>query len=335
MIPPGQSITDRLRELRARSASSTPASATTTDADTPTGLMPSVATTGAGEETPTSALATPPSADLPTSAMPKPSLAAETTAASRVTDAPTGRIATSPWTASRHSWQASTTTRGDTVGAKIDRALATARSAATRAVTAVKRWPRHIQLAAIGGVAVVLVLGAVMLTGETAPETATLTVVPPSTEASSAPPFAVRTHNERGVAVNVPRDWERRAGGVYVDYVDPAGTGRRVRVLVEPATAEPKRFLQIAEAQLKKNPRSCAPPYQRIALNDAELAGKPAAELEYTCGSGDDKRHGLWRAIVEGGKAYSFYLFTPEESFEESKPIYNEMVRTFRVTGTS
>jgi len=359
MIPPGQSLTDHLAELRAKGKGTQDKAAASTSgtasAETPTGAMPSVETRSANGETPTSQF------DVPTGAMPQPGLA----------DAPTGRLPTASSTASPtaslstalsgslsaarnpstpSAWgtpaaagrdaasrTAPSAAGGDTLGAKIDRALAAARGAATRAVTTVKQWPRHVQLAATGGVALAVVLGAVLFTGgDPEPETSGLTVVQPSESPDATPAFAVKTHNEKGISVNVPQDWERRSsGGVFVDYVDPAGNGRRVRVLVEPASAEPKRFLQIAEEQLKKNPNSCARPYQRIALNDAEAGGKPAAELEYTCGEGDAKRHGIWCAVVEGGKAYSFYLTTPEEAFEESKPIFEEMVRSFQLTGSS
>jgi hypothetical protein len=63
-----------------------------------------------------------------------------------------------------------------------------------------------------------------------------------------------------------------------------------------------------------------------------ELAGEPAAELEYTCGTGDTMRHGLWRAVVRDGKAYSFYLTVAQTRFEESRPIFEELVRSFELT---
>ncbi|HEX2772796.1 MAG TPA: serine/threonine protein kinase, partial [Micromonosporaceae bacterium] len=66
---------------------------------------------------------------------------------------------------------------------------------------------------------------------------------------------------------------------------------------------------------------------------DVELAGSAGAELEYTCGSSGE-RHGLWRMVPHDGKAYSFYLSAADARFEESKPIFDEMASTFRLTET-
>jgi hypothetical protein len=85
----------------------------------------------------------------------------------------------------------------------------------------------------------------------------------------------------------------------------------------------------VAENGLNTRPASCAVPYQRVGLAEAQLAGQAGAELEYTCGEGDEKRHGVWRAVVRDGKAYHFYLSTPEAQFTDSRIIYDELVRSF------
>ena len=89
---------------------------------------------------------------------------------------------------------------------------------------------------------------------------------------------------------------------------------------------------------MSKNKSVCAEPYTRVGLRDTEVAGKPAAELEYTCGS-QEQRHGIWRVVMDPGteshKAYGFYLTTPESRFAESLPVFQEMVNSFKLTGTS
>jgi serine/threonine protein kinase len=159
---------------------------------------------------------------------------------------------------------------------------------------------------------------------------------PPAASASpgasaDAPLIAVQRYtDERGIVVNVPKDWTKSTRGSYVDFTEPAG-GRRVRINVEVAGSTSRRFLVTAENGLKNNPSRCREPYDRVALRDAELAGRDdAAELEYTCGE-EDRRHGLWRAVVVDGKAYHFYLTTTDAQFAESKVIYDEMVRSFRL----
>src|SRR5262249_37891910 len=92
------------------------------------------------------------------------------------------------------------------------------------------------------------------------------------------------------------------------------------------------RFLIAAENGLKKNQDSCPPPYSRVALRDTvTLDGQPAAELEYTCGSGERARHGLWRAAVISKKAYGFFLTVEADQFDAYKPIYLEAVRSYHL----
>ncbi|MEV4758039.1 protein kinase [Micromonospora sp. NPDC049559] len=195
----------------------------------------------------------------------------------------------------------------------------------------IKGWPRKVQLAAAGGVALVLVLGTVLLFSggdpeRPAPQAGSLT---PSAPAVQTQPYA-----DRGVAVNVPKGWTRNGAGTYVDYVDPQDSGRKVRIIVEKFSGSSShRWAEIAENGLKKpDSKSCARPYARLAFTDVELAGKAAAEFEYNCGQGDAMRHGVWRGVVSGGKAYSFYLTSNDGKFAESKPIFDEMVRSFQLT---
>jgi hypothetical protein len=210
----------------------------------------------------------------------------------------------------------------------------TARRTGSQLVTTVKGWPRNVQIAAAAGVAAVVLLGSIVVLSGGGGDDDTPTQAGNVTSAPAAPAFETQRHAERGVAVNVPQGWKRSGGtGVFFDYTDPADKGRRVRILVESSKAEPIRFLQGAGNRLRENvSKNCARPYEQIGLAEVEVAGKPAAELEYTCGSGDSMRHGVWRAIVEGGKAYSFYLTTPESKFADSKQIFDEMVRTFQLT---
>jgi hypothetical protein len=39
----------------------------------------------------------------------------------------------------------------------------------------------------------------------------------------------------------------------------------------------------------------------------------------------------MWQAMVADGRAYSFRLITPEARFADSKVIFDEMVRSFRL----
>jgi len=140
---------------------------------------------------------------------------------------------------------------------------------------------------------------------------------------------AMQEYADRGIVLNVPKDWTQGGSGSYVDFADPAG-GRRIRINVENTSATARRVLQLAESNLKK-PSVCPTPYKRVGLRDQQLDGQAGAELEYTCGTGTDMRHGIWRALVVNAKAYTFYLTVPDTRFAESRPIFDEMVRSFHL----
>jgi eukaryotic-like serine/threonine-protein kinase len=151
--------------------------------------------------------------------------------------------------------------------------------------------------------------------------------------ANAGPLIDVQTYSDpRGITINVPEGWTKTTASSYVDFTDESASQvRKVRINVEDYSGTAQRYLQGAENGLK-NPERCPSPYQRVALNEAELDGRPGAELEYTCGEGVEMRHGIWRAIVVDGKAYHFYLTVPDNEFDESEVIYQEMVRSFRLT---
>ncbi|MCM0676733.1 photosystem II reaction center PsbP family protein, partial [Micromonospora phytophila] len=206
------------------------------------------------------------------------------------------------------------------------------RGAGNQFVRTVKGWPRKVQVAVAGGLAVVLLIAAVALSGggDEPPPAAPQAV--PTTAAPAGVPPEMKEHVGKGVRVMVPQGWERKSAGDWVDYVDPQDDGRKVRILVEKFGTTSTRWAEVAENGLRTRAKSCVKPYAQIAMTENELAGKPAAEFEYTCGEGDAKRHGVWRGVVHDGKAYSFYLTATDAKFAESKPIFDEMVQSFQLT---
>jgi hypothetical protein len=172
-----------------------------------------------------------------------------------------------------------------------------------------------------------LAFSGVLSGGPTAPTPQISASANPS--AAAAPLIPVQEYRDkRGLVVNVPKDW-KRSGSSYVDFNDPDGE-RKVRINVENASSTAERFFTSAESGLKRQ-STCADPYQRVDLRDAQLDGRDGAEFEYTCGSGNAMRHGIWRAIVVDGRAYHFYLTVPDSRFAGSKVIFDEMVRSFKL----
>ncbi|MEU4779787.1 protein kinase [Micromonospora sp. NPDC023633] len=199
-------------------------------------------------------------------------------------------------------------------------------------VGTVKGWPRKMQLAAAGGLAVLLLIGAVVLFSGGDDEAPTVPQAAPTSQAPAAGVPEMAEHSARGVSVMVPKGWERVTGGLYIDYVDPGDDGRKVRILNEKFGGGSMRWAEVAEGVLKGPKSSCTKPYNRLSMTEQELAGKPAAQLEYTCGEGDSMRHGLWRGVVHDGRVYSFYLTSTDAKFADSKPIFDEMVKSFQLT---
>ncbi|MDM4722452.1 serine/threonine-protein kinase [Micromonospora sp. WMMA1363] len=211
-------------------------------------------------------------------------------------------------------------------------AIATARATGDRLVRTVRGWPRKIQVAAAGGVAMVLLLGVLALSGGDDKTPAAPQAAPTSTAPAAGLP-EMAEHSARGVRVLVPDGWLRNSAGDWVDYVDPEDSGRKIRIINEKWSATSQRWAEVAENGLKTRSTSCVKPYNRVSEDTAtELAGRPAAEFEYTCGEGDGMRHGVWRGVAHDGRAYSFYLTSTDAKFEESRPIFAEMVRSFQLT---
>ncbi|WP_250003166.1 serine/threonine-protein kinase [Actinoplanes sp. M2I2] len=217
--------------------------------------------------------------------------------------------------------------------AMVAKVVDTAKQTTGKAVTTVKGWPRRQQLIAGGGAlaAVVLLIVAFSLIGSGSDDPGTPVAGPTGNAAAKPAALPTQEYNGRGITVEVPKAWTRKSAGSWVDYADPNDAKRKVRILVEPASssATPQSFLGVAENTLKTRSASCADPFTRVGLDDVQISGRDGAVLEYKCGTGAEARHGLWGATISGGKAYSFYLTTKESQFAASRPIFDQMIKTY------
>ncbi|GIM91332.1 serine/threonine-protein kinase [Paractinoplanes toevensis] len=299
MLPAGQSLTDHLAKLQqsnAPAAGGRRRAPEPPDTLAPTGMMPT-ARAGGGD---------------PTSVIP-PRAAWDGARAAR--EPMGGTVVSSPSVKRKQM---------------IDNAIGTVRQTTDRAVTTFKGWERNKQLIAGGSALAVVILLVVVFSlvggkgGTTAPPTAQETVSEPA-----APAFETQEYNDRGISVQVPKGWTRKAAGTWVDYADPGDAKHKVRILVESSKGTPTSFLGVAETTLKTKSTNCPKPYNRVNLAKTTISGKDGAVLEYTCGTGDTARHGLWGAVITNGKAYSFYMTATEAQFAGSKPIFDEMIKTY------
>ncbi|WFE26727.1 serine/threonine-protein kinase [Solwaraspora sp. WMMD791] len=353
MIGPDESLTDRLAELR-RAGRQMPSAAQWSAAglDNANPTSPAAGPVSpAAPHSPTARHSAAPPAHHP-AAGPVDPAADRTAPIGQVTPpgrggtaavlSPTGAMPAPTWSegppGGQPGWSSARADRGAgsgaTAGAMLDRAIAGVRQTSARAVTTVKGWDRKVQIGAAAGATLLILLLSTTLfnSGQQEPQQPSLTT--PQITEEPPPAIPTKTVNERGVSVAVPEGWEKASGGLYTDFADPDDPGRKVRIVVEPFGSSAQRWAEVAENGLKKpDSQSCARPYAQLDMTtEVELAGREAAQFEYTCGDGDSKRHGVWRAVVAGGKAYSFFLTTPDARFEESKPIFDEMVRTFQLT---
>jgi serine/threonine protein kinase len=305
MLAPGESLTDHLAKLQQNNAPGASgrrrraADPGQTMAGAATGMMPAAVSPAPGGD--------------PTSVIP-PREAWNGARAAR-DPMPPGTVVTSP--AAKRK-------------AMIEKTVTGAKMTGDRLVTTVKGWPRNKQLAAGGGALAVVVLLVVVFTligsggNATPPPLAQESVAP-----SGAAALPTQVYKSTEISVNVPKDWKRSTGGhTWVDYTDPASSKRKVRILVEKWKGTPNGLLGAAEKTLSKS-SACPDPYKQVGLDKITIAGRPGAVMEYTCGDGDAGRHGIWAVTTGDGKAYSFYLTTSEAEFADSKPVFDEMVKSY------
>ena len=163
-----------------------------------------------------------------------------------------------------------------------------------------------VQLAAAGGLAVVLLLSV----RGAAPAATTPAEQPDGAADPSARRrrLAMQEHATRAASWSTCRRAGQKAtGGSFIDFIDPADSGRRSRINIEKAasTADQLRA-RWPRTACKTRRASCAEPYNRVALRDARPSwpasrrpnsSTPAARATQT-------RHGIWRVVVQDGKAY-------------------------------
>jgi serine/threonine protein kinase len=257
---------------------------------------------------------------------PEPGGAAEVTAA------------TPALPASRHSGgRPAAAVRAAAAGHRVGAAL---RTGGSRLLAEAARAPRAARVGAAAGLVTGLLLLLVWtLAGRGAEPTGPAAQPPPGQPPSAAPsfdppPFEVQEYAGRGLVVNLPAEWQAIDNPelVYIDFVDPADAGTQVRLLAEPWDGPASGLVEFAEGAIRQSP-SCPAPYERIDLTEVALAGREAVQLEYACGDGDAARRARWVTVVDGDTAYSFRLAAPAAEFADREPVFDELVRSFRLTG--
>ncbi|HEY8472180.1 MAG TPA: serine/threonine-protein kinase [Natronosporangium sp.] len=204
------------------------------------------------------------------------------------------------------------------------------------ALTALRRLPTGVQVGAAVALTLVVLVGIVVALGNRGSTPESNAAAPPTqtpTADPAGPPFEVQTYQGRGMEINLPAGWEGTDDPnlVYVDFVDPNDQNVAVRLLSEQWSADAQRLVEVAEQNIQNN--SGCPAYQRIGITEIEVAGQTGAQLEYLCGEGDQLRRAKWITVVDGSRQYSFRFTAPEQEWADRQAIFDELLRSFRVTG--
>jgi serine/threonine protein kinase len=344
MLAPGQSLTDHLANLQngtppARGGRRRAPDPADTMAGAPAGMMPP--TRGAD---PTSVL--PPRGADPTSMLPPRGADPTSMLPPRGADPtsmlpPRGADPTSV-IPPRGAWQGGQPTRDGLPGrvvmspaakrkAAVANAVATVKETTGRAVTTVQGWPRNKQLIAGGG-ALAVVVALVLIVSLSGSDQPTQPAAQPTAGATAAPSIQTQAYKGAGnVTALVPKGWTRAAGQTFVDYIDPTNKLQKVRILVENGPIDPRRFAETVAPNTLRKSKNCPTPFTHLGTTDVQVSGHTGAQFEYTCGTGDSKRHGIWRMTTVGGKDYSFFLTTEDSLFADSNKYFDALATSFQI----
>jgi hypothetical protein len=224
------------------------------------------------------------------------------------------------------------------VGGSSERVRAVASSTGSWLMNTVRRMPGGVQVGVAAALTAIVLLGVVIAIASRG-DTPGSNAAPPATTAptteppADTPPFEVQPYSGRGIEINLPAQWQGIDNErlVYVDFVDPADASVGVRLLAEEWSGDAPRLIEVAEGNIQSNP--ACPAYQRVAITEVEAADRAGAQLEYTCGEGVELRRARWVTVVADGTAYSFRFTAPEAIFAERQAIFDELLRSFQVTG--
>jgi len=115
-----------------------------------------------------------------------------------------------------------------------------------------------------------------------------------------------------------------------IDFREPDST-RFIRLITVDSTSGSLEQLEIAARQFAADPAYAN--YQPVRLENVNYRGLDAAEWEFTFTLDGVQRHVLYRGVVAAGKTYGLYLSTPQDRWEETRPVFRAATDTFRTTG--
>ena len=158
----------------------------------------------------------------------------------------------------------------------------------------------------------------------------------PAGNSQSAPPKSdteVYKDAQGRYSVNVPKGWKVAPGQKnVVNVTDPKNDDRWIRFNITDEGAAPDALLTSAVENLDGS-YFTADTTKQISLNPIKVDGHDGSVIEYTGTRKEDgaARHGLWAIVKVDGQNYQIYLSVPEETFTDSKAVFDEAVKSFKL----
>ena len=131
---------------------------------------------------------------------------------------------------------------------------------------------------------------------------------------------------DEGWSIGVPPGYERTDRGEQMQFRD--GDNRRtLRISAGPPDGTPLESAQAFSRALDGTLRD----YEELGVEETEYLGRPAADLEFTYYD-TTTLHVLDRRFVDesGTQSYSLYWQVNEAGWDEARPVFDELLQTFR-----
>ncbi|MCP9950406.1 serine/threonine protein kinase [Actinomadura madurae] len=172
----------------------------------------------------------------------------------------------------------------------------------------------------------------VQQTSPTTPATtppATPTSTPGGTVAPLPPGFVRGTGP--GYTIGVPRGWRRSVQGNSVVWTDPASSAY-VQVDQTVWSGDPYEHWVTWEQEARADGK--LKDFQRIGeITRTTVAGRPAADIEFTWTRGTGATRARDRGVIAGGRPYAVVVAVPASQWNGNEALVKNVLDTFRPSG--
>ncbi|MFF5895168.1 protein kinase [Streptomyces argenteolus] len=167
------------------------------------------------------------------------------------------------------------------------------------------------------------------------PSSSTVPSADPAVEESApdeTPDGWKRVQDPEGFSLLVPEGWERRTENGQIDYT-PDGGAHRMRISLDPQPDfdNPLDHMRSIEKDLAAR----LPGYARLTMESNTFRDRPGSRWEFTWVESKDHpgpRHGIDQMYFAGtgGPEYALYLTGPAEDREETRQLFETMLRSWQ-----